>query len=110
MSFICEIFPAEVIRLLISLEERGVRVSVGDGQLVIEPASRLTPNDRALVTSHLELLVLAAAFATDFIVRQVVADYPNTRNTCPMPNAAMLRSGLVGAGSENGPDVDSGGR
>lgn len=93
MSFICEIFPVEVIRLLLGLEELGVRVSVGDGQLVIEPATLLTPGDRALVSQHLEPLVLAAAFATDLGVRQAVADYLE-RPQC-LPDAQLCRCGAA---------------
>ena len=91
MMLICEIFPEEAIRLLVALQDRGVAVRVSDDQLVIEPASLLTATDRAEIALHLKSLALAAAFATDVVIRQVVGDY--LAHPAPTPDAAFCRCG-----------------
>jgi hypothetical protein len=93
MMLICEVFPVEVIRLLVRLEERGIVVRVSGDEFSVEPASLLTPSDRADIVLHTKSFALAAAFATDAVVRLGVDDY--LRHPEPVPDADRCRCGAA---------------
>mgnify|MGYP006271600587 CR=1 FL=1 len=74
VNMICEIFHAEVLRLVVSLQERGISVELGDHdrRVVLKPSAALTANDRQVIAVYPHEFGMAAAFAHSDVVRHLV--------------------------------------
>lgn len=105
MNGVTDALPLAVIALLIDLESRDIRVTVGDDgdELMVEPPASLTAADRLVIENHFDAFFLGAAFATDRGVRVRVRAFANrTSSNCLVPDAFYAVGRCFSCGCESG--------
>jgi hypothetical protein len=90
-SVITDVFDSPALPLLLVLEARAIHVELtGDGRLVVEPASRLTADERAAVRAHARGLALLVRICDRGVQKRREAFAEQLAQTRPPNVAACL--------------------